>query len=368
MNNKRTLIIILVVILTTMMLFSGGIYLFFTRTVQGKRLVCSINHNFCEKDEAPEPNDNPTNDSIPPNDSPNEPPEEPEEPTNPGTFEIELPKDMPFSITEMKRLATKAQERLNVSYVWDESKPNWSEKQFKEYIDPYLTLYLASMEYSFEKYGDVFVGQNPSLEDRRDLRLTVYEKCTDMSVGYTQEVCSDVKMIGSVNPFTYGVSFYINTQHPEYSNEFLIDIGMHETIHLLQYTYDDGYAGGTIPVWYKESMAVGLAYSAPSKEAIYKRDYDQYGFPQTLMELNEWYSSGGDTLEELGKMRAAYYVGGLFFEFLMDRVELKDYLTIMPKRFSNFPELNEFDREFSKVFGGKTSQEMYTEFVNQYNQ
>ncbi|HOU76228.1 MAG TPA: hypothetical protein PK957_03855 [Candidatus Dojkabacteria bacterium] len=360
--SKKAIVLLISFFLLVAVGVIFGLYFLLTRTTKGKEALCTISVKYCEEIDVEKKIN--SKEDAPPIEKPLDPPID--KPINPGDSKIELPQDMPFSVAEMNRLAQKAKTRFSIYYVWDEGKPNWSEEKFIEFIEPYQNLYLASAEYSFEKYGDVFIGQSPSLEDRVNLRLTVYEKCTDMSVGFTEEVCADVKMIGSVNPFTYGVSFYINTNHPDYSNEFLIDVGMHETIHLLQYTYDEGYAGGTIPTWYKESMAVGLAYSSPSKKAIYKSDFDKYGYPETLTELNEWYNGEGDTLESLGKMRSAYYVGDLFFDFLMQKTELEEYLKIMPKKYSYFPEQNEFDKEFRNVFNGKDSEELYQDFLKTY--
>ena len=361
MKYMKTRIVLVVLGFTVLLFTLTGAYFFLTRTQTGEKVLCSIHKKFCDNDSDPivkgdddTPTENPTEKPI-------------DKPNIPTNYPIALPTDMPFTVEEMKQLAEKGRERFYISYNWDRTKSNWSEEQFAEYIEPYLVVYLASMEYSFEKYGDVFMGKNPSLEDRTNLRLTVVEKCTDVSVAYTEEVCTDVKMIGTVSPFTYGVSFYVNTSHEDFSSEFIIDVGMHETIHLLQYTYDDGYAASTIPTWYKESMAVGLAYNSPVKNALYKKDFDVYGLPESVEQLNEWYNLPGDTLENLGKKRSAYYVGGMFFNFLMESAELEEYLKIMPKQYSVWEDRNEFEKAFESTFDGKGTEEMYQEFFETIN-
>lgn len=241
-----------------------------------------------------------------------------------GDYPFDMPENAPFDFDEMAQLSVKALDRYSVMYTVDGDR-----ESFVQFIDPYLTLYLASSEYAFQKYNDTFKGVAPNLEYRESLTIRVVEKCADISASLSEKSCADVKMYGAVSPFTYTTSFYVNLDHLEFDPAFIIDVATHEVVHLLQYTYDEGYTSGSIPDWYKESMAVGLSLQADKKLELYMQDYSKHGAPEDLLELEIWYNLSGDTLESLEKKRTAYYVGGLFFDYQMKEVGLTDYLTII---------------------------------------
>lgn len=292
-------------------------------------------------------------------------PSEPETPTIVTTnddYPFELPSDAPFGFEEIDRLYENAQDRFYFFYY--EDSPHYTKEQFEEIIQPYFKLFVASMEYSFEKYEKTFRGDNPKLDERTNLRITVYQKCTSISDGLTEETCSDIKIIGSTNPFTYSTGLYVNPQHPDFSPEFIIDIGMHEVIHLLQYTYQYGTSTG-MPDWFKESMAVDLAYSSSSKHDLYQKDYKKYGAAETLSILEENFHASTDTAENLGKLRSAYYVSGLYWEYLMQQTTLEEYLTLIPvaNTYRSWRDDTEFNKKFEQIVG-KSPNESYEDFLD----
>jgi|GEM_PF-4168999 len=278
-----------------------------------------------------------------------------------NTYPFTLPNDSPFSIEEIEELYKRANERYYASY-----KPDLSintEEDFKRVIDPYFKLFIASNQYSFEKYDAIFRGNNPRLTDRTNLFITANQKCTDIGTGLTEEVCSDVKIIGTINPFTFRTNFYANLSHPDFSVDLLIDTGTHETIHLLQYTYEKGFSTG-MPDWFKESMAVGLAYSSKNKIELYKKDFEKYGYPNDLIQMEEYLNFSHDDLEKLAKKRAAYYISGLFWEYLMKTVSLEDYLTLIPlaHTYREKDDNTDFEKRFVELTG-YNSKETYQNFL-----
>ncbi len=283
--------------------------------------------------------------------------------TNPlsSGYPFTLPIDSPFSIEEIEGLYQRANERYYSSYKPDLNVN--SEEDFKRIIDPYFKLFIASNQYSFEKYDAIFRGNNPRLADRTNLFITANQKCTDIGTGLTEEVCSDVKIIGTINPFTFRTNFYANLSHPDFSVDLLIDTGTHETIHLLQYTFEKGFSTG-MPDWFKESMAVGLAYSSKNKIELYKKDYEKYGYPADLKQMEEYLNFSHDDLEKLAKKRAAYYVSDLFWKFLMQKVSLEDYLDLIP--LAHTYRENDNNTEFEKRFielTGYNSKQIYQNFL-----
>lgn len=280
-------------------------------------------------------------------------------PTN--NYPFTLPKDSPFSIEEIDELYQRANERYYSSY-----KPDLNintEEDFKRIIDPYFKLFIASNQYSFEKYDAIFRGNNPRLADRTNLFITANQKCTDIGTSLTDEVCSDVKIIGTINPFTFRTNFYANLSHPDFSVDLLIDTGTHETIHLLQYTYEKGFSTG-MPDWFKESMAVGLAYSSENKITLYKKDYEKYGFPTDLKQLEEYLRYPNDKQENLEKKRSAYYVSGLFWDYLMKEVTLESYLSLIPlaNTYRDYDNDTNFEKRFIELTG-YNSKENYQNFL-----
>lgn len=278
-----------------------------------------------------------------------------------NNYPFTLPNDSPFSIEEIEELYKRAGERYYSSY-----KPDLginTEEDFKGIIDPYFKLFIASNQYSFEKYDPIFRGNNPRLADRTNLSISANQKCTDVGTGLTEEVCSDVKIIGTINPFSFRTNFYANLSHPDFTVDLLIDTGTHETIHLLQYTYEKGFSTG-MPDWFKESMAVGLAYSSKNKIELYQKDYEKYGYPMDLKQMEKYLNSSHDDLEKLSKKRAAYYVSGLFWEYLMQKVSLEDYLTLIPLAHTYRENDNntEFEKKFVELIGDN-SKDTYQNFL-----
>ncbi len=145
--------------------------------------------------------------------------------------------------------------------------------------------------------------------------------------------------------------------------DLLIDTGTHETIHLLQYTYEKGFSTG-MPDWFKESMAVGLAYSSKNKIELYKKDYEKYGYPTDLKQMEEYLNSSHDDLEKLAKKRAAYYFSGLFWEYLMQKASLEDYLTLIPlaHTYREKDDNTDFEKRFVELTG-YNSKETYQNFL-----
>jgi hypothetical protein len=273
-------------------------------------------------------------------------------------YPFDLPQDGPFNFEEMETLYTQAQQRYSIFFNSSQS----NSEKFQEEITPYVKLYMASSEYVFQNYSEVFEGERPENDDRKDLSLKVYEKCTDISSGLDEDMCKDAKMVGSASPFTLSNSFYINKEHPDFHTDFIIIIGMHETIHILQYTYESNVPGSLIPKWYKESMAEGLAYGSDHKKQLYPELFVDYEYPNSFEEFSKLYSEEGDTIESLNNLRRGYTIGAEFFDYLMQQTTLEEYLTLISKDSS--PMNNEFDNHFKQIFG-KSKEEMYTDFLRE---
>lgn len=284
-------------------------------------------------------------------------------PVQSGEYPFSLPADAPFTLEEIQPLYEKAIAKYSVTYKEDSGVS--TEEEFAEYIDPYLKLFMASLEYSYDKYADVFSGESPDVEGRDMLSVRAIEKCTDIGSGLTEETCKDVKIMGSISSMMYATSFYVNVNHPDFAPDLIVDVGTHEMIHLLQYTYTSGLTGNLMPAWFKESMAVGLAYYAETKESLYLKDFNQYGAPQSLQDMEEWFRYPSDDLVKLGKKRSAYYVSKPWFDYILTKTTLDEYLTLLPicSTYLSWRDDSEFDVEF-KNLTGKLPEDLYQEFLN----
>lgn len=272
-------------------------------------------------------------------------------------YPFKLPADAPFDFSQMEKLYQDSMTRYNVKYKTSVTQQD----QFAEDMKPYVMLYLASSEYIMQQYGNSFNGGSADLQARKNLQVRVFEKCSDIGAGLSEADCADVKMVGSASPFTLETRFYVNRDHPDFHTDFIIITGMHESVHLLQYTYEIGIPGSVIPEWYKESMAEGLAYNTNHKKQLYPELFDNYSYPSKFEDLQEMYNENDDTVGNLDNLLRAYAIGGEFFEYLNRQVSLSQYLTLIPKKSSAFD--NEFGEHFEMLFG-KTEEEMYQEFLN----
>jgi hypothetical protein len=273
-------------------------------------------------------------------------------------YPFDLPEDGPFNFEEMETLFQQAQQRYSVFFNSSQS----NSEEFQEDITPYVKLYMASSEHVFQNYSKIFEGEKSENDDRKDLSLKVYEQCTDISSGLGEDTCKDAKIVGSASPFTLSNSFYINKEHPDFHTDFIIIIGMHETIHILQYTYESNVPGSLIPKWYKESMAEGLAYGSDHKKQLYPELFVDYEYPNSFEEFSKLYNEEGDTIESLNNLRRGYAIGAEFFDYLMQYTTLEEYLTLISKDSS--PMHNEFDKHFKQIFGN-SKEEMYTNFLRE---
>lgn len=349
-QNKKQKIIIL----TCTALIIGVI------TIATVSIVLILN----KSDTTPNQNNNNDNSAETTNDSDNENNEDKEKVDNDEdayisdpNYPYDLPSDSPITFDNIEKYTTKANKRYSIWYFNDKT----SEDEFAKRIEPYVDLFIASSEYVFEEYSDTFTVSSSEVNARESLTIRVYEKCSDVSAGIGEEACKDVKLVASASPFTYNVSFFANLDHPDFKPEFLIITGMHETIHLLQYTYDGGTPGSLIPVWYKESMAEALAYDPDHQKEIYPELFENFTYPQTLEDLNLYYKGGDGSPEDVDNMRRAYYIGQQFYFYLLEKCELEEYLQLIPKRVS-YSGNNEFEEKFTKIFG-KESEEMYQNFL-----
>jgi hypothetical protein len=280
--------------------------------------------------------------------------QEPEIPPS-GSNSSYLPKDAPFNESELETLYKAALDRYNIFYMEDSS----TEEEFKKRIEPYLKLFLASSEYTFKTYGEIFQSNNTELDERESISIKVYEECTDISASVSEDVCKEAILVGSASPFTLGFSFYANLDNPKLNEKLLISNGMHETIHVLQYTYQDGDPGTTTPKWYRESMAEGLMYNSDQQKDVHPELFQDLTYPQNLEELEGMYRGEGEDTE-INNMRKAYYIGQEFYHYLITKTTLEKYVTLIPVKFGYLD--NDFGDAFEEIFG-QTSEELYQEFL-----
>lgn len=342
---KKKIIIVLVLIIIFLPIAGNSVY-FLLNKDDFEKIKCKIVH--CQNNEK----EGNQKEKIPEN----------KKPINGELTEISDPR-YPFKILSTSPLGfddiefyyQKSLKRYKVSYYSEIGYEG--EKEFKEKIEPYVKLYLASSEYMFQEYEETFSGNNPQNDIRESLYVSVYEKCEDVSTSLNGNVCKDLRMIGSTSPFTYKTSLYLNLNHSEFKDYYVMHVSMHETIHLLTYTYDQSVISAGLPDWYKESIAEGILFDPD----MYKREFPDafvdFEYPKSLEELNDWYNDADDK----NKMRIAYQTGSEFFNYLLGKTELSEYLKLSTKRFSYLD--NEFENEFVKIYG-KGSNEIYEEFLS----
>lgn len=274
-----------------------------------------------------------------------------------------LPPDCPFKMDEIEKLAEEADEKY---YIYYHPKGEFSlerQEEFKKKIEPYIKVYLAAVEYSFKKNKPLLTTpeSDDSYTKRNSLTLHVYETCEQI-LTERKERCKNRRMIAFTNPFNFATKLYINLDYVK-DNFFpisLISTGMHETVHILQYTYSKKGRGASAPDWYKEGMAEALSFRPFLKKEMYPHLFLNYQYPSSFKEFEQMFNEDTSTEEALNNLRRAYVIATEFYFYLVNKTDQKKYHSLLIEKYGGLN--SAFDEKFIQIFG-KTKEEMYEEFL-----
>ncbi|MBN1618332.1 hypothetical protein JW887_03250 [Candidatus Dojkabacteria bacterium] len=249
----------------------------------------------------------------------------------------------PLTDSQIEEYYQKGEERYVVFYFESDSH---SEEEFIDIIQPYVKLYIAYSEYQIERYEEVFKGDNPY--EVTSLGLSVYESWDDIDPNGEMEYRY---LVGVANPFTLSTKCFFGYDDPNFNRESVIQTAMHESIHLLQYCYEQGTVTSIFPKWYKEGMAEGLSFDPDRLKKTYPELFENYEYPDTLAEVEENLNNS-----DLTELRRSYMISVEFFEFLVDKSSLTKHLTLLSSK-----KYEEFNSNFEDLYHG-TPEELYDEF------